>query len=92
MRQTWFRASLAVTGDEVTIIRGDTSEVQAGRVIDASGYVVCPGFIDMHSHSELKMLSEPRHEAKVRQGVTTEALEWTGYPTLRFHPATWSTC
>ena len=76
--QTWFRASIAVTGDEVTIIRGDTSEVQAGRVIDANGYVVCPGFIDMHSHSDLKMLSEPRHEAKVRQGVTTEALGMDG--------------
>ena len=76
--QTWFRAGIGVTGDEVTIIRGDTSSVQADRVIDASGYVVCPGFIDMHSHSELKMLSEPRHEPKVRQGVTTEALGMDG--------------
>ena len=76
--QTWFRASLGITGDEVTIIRGDTSSVQAPRVIDASGYVICPGFIDMHSHSDLKMLSEPRHEPKVRQGVTTEALGMDG--------------
>ena len=76
--QTWFRASVAVTGEEVTIIRGDTTQVQAGRVIDADGYVICPGFIDMHSHSDLKMLSEPRHEAKVRQGVTTEALGMDG--------------
>ena len=76
--QTWFRASIGITGDAVTIIRGDTSSVPSDRVIDASGYVVCPGFIDMHSHSDLKMLSEPRHEPKVRQGVTTEALGMDG--------------
>jgi N-acyl-D-amino-acid deacylase len=76
--QTWFRASVGVSGDAVTVIRGDTSSVPAGRVIDAGGYVVCPGFIDMHSHSDLKMLAEPRHEAKVRQGVTTEALGMDG--------------
>ena len=76
--QTWFRASVGVSGDQVTIIRGDVSSLQAGRVIDASNYVVCPGFIDMHSHSELKMLSEPRHEPKVRQGVTTEAIGMDG--------------
>jgi N-acyl-D-amino-acid deacylase len=36
--------------------------------------VVCPGFIDMHAHSGLVMLEDPRHEAKVRQGVTTEVI------------------
>lgn len=76
--QTWFRTSVGVTGDQVTIIRGDASSSQAGRVIDAGSYVVCPGFIDMHSHSDLMLLSNPRHEAKVRQGVTTEALGMDG--------------
>ncbi len=82
--QTSFRASVGITGDELNIIRGDTSAIQADRVIDASRYVVCPGFIDMHSHSELQMLSEPRHDAKVRQGVTTEALGMDG---LSYAPA-----
>ena len=36
--------------------------------------VVCPGFIDMHAHSGLVLLSEPEHEPKVRQGVTTELI------------------
>jgi N-acyl-D-amino-acid deacylase len=76
--QTWFRASVGIDGDTVTVIRGDVSAMQAGRVIDASSYVVCPGFIDMHSHSDLKLLAEPRHEVKVRQGVTTEALGMDG--------------
>ena len=34
--------------------------------------VVAPGFIDLHSHGGLTILAEPRHEPKVRQGVTTE--------------------
>ena len=76
--QTWFRASVGIAGDEVTLLRGDVSSLSAGRTIDAAKYVVCPGFIDMHSHSDLKMLAEPLHEAKVRQGVTTEALGMDG--------------
>ena len=76
--QTWFRASLAISGDEVAVLRGDTSAVEAARVIDGTNYVVCPGFIDMHSHSDIKLLTDPQHEAKVRQGVTTEILGMDG--------------
>ena len=78
--QTWFRASIGVTGDTVSVLRGDTSAaaLDAGRVIDAADSVVCPGFIDMHSHSDLMLLGDPRHEAKLRQGVTTEALGMDG--------------
>src|SRR5687768_13637751 len=46
----------------------------AGKVINAGGKVVAPGFIDLHSHSGLMILAEPRHEPKVRQGVTTEVI------------------
>ena len=85
--QTWFRASVAVTGDTVQVIRGDSTAVEAARVIESEGYVVCPGFIDMHSHSDLMMLSQPRHEAKVRQGVTTEALGMDGLSYAPTSPA-----
>src|SRR6187455_2849373 len=44
----------------------------AGTAIDATDRVVAPGFIDLHSHGGLVILAEPRHEPKVRQGVTTE--------------------
>jgi N-acyl-D-aspartate/D-glutamate deacylase len=51
-------------------------ELKARRTIDATGRVVAPGFIDMHSHADLIVLAEPRTqasllEAKMRQGVTT---------------------
>ena len=85
--QTWFRASLGITGDTLTVVRGDTSQVQAGRVIDVAGSVVCPGFIDMHSHSELKLMTEPEHQAKVRQGVTTEVIGMDGLSYAPISPA-----
>ncbi|MDO8485607.1 MAG: D-aminoacylase [Candidatus Limnocylindrales bacterium] len=46
----------------------------AARTIDATGRVVAPGFIDLHSHGGLVILADPRHEPKVRQGVTTEVV------------------
>ncbi len=67
-----YSASVAVEDGRLRILRGDTSGVDAARVIDATGLAVCPGFIDTHAHSGLVMLSQPLHEAKVRQGVTTE--------------------
>ncbi len=52
----------------------DWRPAQAGRAIDATGMVVAPGFIDLHSHGGLVILEDPRHEPKVRQGVTTELI------------------
>jgi N-acyl-D-amino-acid deacylase len=71
---TGFRAAVAIEGDSVRVIRGEVGELRAGRRIDATGLVVAPGFIDLHSHSGLMILAEPRHEPKVRQGVTTEVI------------------
>ena len=67
-----FFAAVLVEGDRVAIQRGDVSGLEATRTIDATGYVVCPGFVDLHSHAGLTILGEPHHDPKVRQGVTTE--------------------
>jgi len=69
-----FYGAVGVVGERVRILRGDLAGVEAARVIDAKGKIVCPGFIDMHAHSGLVMLAEPRHEPKVHQGVTTELI------------------
>ncbi|WP_034518181.1 N-acyl-D-amino-acid deacylase family protein [Actinomadura rifamycini] len=55
-----------------------------GRTIDAAGLVLAPGFIDMHAHSDLALLTEPDHVAKVSQGVTLEVLGQDG---LSYAPA-----
>ena len=64
---------LAVAGDRI-VLPPDGAAVRADRTIDARGLVVAPGFIDLHSHGGLVMLAEPRHDPKVRQGVTTELI------------------
>ncbi|HUR16849.1 MAG TPA: D-aminoacylase [Candidatus Limnocylindrales bacterium] len=66
--------SVAITGDTLRVLDGDAAEPSAGRMIDATGKVVSPGFIDLHSHAGLMVLADPRHEPKVRQGVTTEII------------------
>ena len=70
----WFRGAIGIEGNTIRILRGDVSSVDADRKIDATGMVVCPGFIDMHTHSGLMVLQDPRHEPKVRQGITTEVI------------------
>ncbi|MDQ6682109.1 MAG: D-aminoacylase [Chloroflexota bacterium] len=69
-----FGGAVAIVGDRLRILRGEMPEIDAGLRIDATGKVVAPGFIDLHSHSGLMILAEPLHEPKVRQGVTTEVI------------------
>lgn len=54
----------------------DTSK--AARVIDAKGRVVAPGFIDMHSHSDMPLVTDGNGQSKIRQGVTTEVIGESG--------------
>ena len=61
-------------GTACAIPPGDVRRSPPRRTIDATGLVVAPGFIDLHSHGGLVILAEPRHEPKVRQGVTTELI------------------
>jgi N-acyl-D-amino-acid deacylase len=69
-----YRANVTVDDGRITAI-GDTT---AGRVVDADGLVLAPGFIDMHAHSDLQVLANPDHMAKVSQGVTLEVLGQDG--------------
>ena len=65
--------TVVVEGDRMRLLPVDAPLPEhVGRRIDATGMVVAPGFIDLHSHGGLVILAEPRHEPKVRQGVTTE--------------------
>ncbi len=67
-----FSGAVLVENERIAIQRGDVTHLEAERVIDAQGQVVCPGFVDLHSHAGLTILGEPHHDPKVRQGVTTE--------------------
>ena len=76
-RQTRYNADLLINGERIEKI-GKLDETEAERVIDAEGKIVSPGFIDTHSHSDLKVLVEPFIEPKLRQGITTEVLGQDG--------------
>ena len=66
-----FAADVAVRGDRIVrVSRQPLPRERAGRVIDAAGKVVAPGFIDLHAHLE-PLLQLPAAESHVRQGVTT---------------------
>lgn len=64
-------ADVAVDGDRISVV-GELRNATADRVIDATGLVVCPGFIDPHSHSDWSILGNPTAQSTIRQGVTTE--------------------
>ncbi|TDD96427.1 N-acyl-D-amino-acid deacylase family protein [Actinomadura rubrisoli] len=66
------RADIAVSDGRITGV--GTVAGPAARVIDATDRVVCPGFIDLHSHSDLALLGNPAAHSKIRQGVTTEVV------------------
>ncbi len=69
----WFKADVGILARKISNIgRLDTAEIES--VIDARGLVVSPGFVDIHSHSDLALLINPRAESKIRQGVTTEVI------------------
>ncbi|NLI29468.1 MAG: D-aminoacylase [Nitrospiraceae bacterium] len=61
---------VGVTGDRITMLT--TKPCPAKTIIDATGLVVAPGFIDTHAHSEFSLLADGRAEGKIAQGVTTE--------------------
>src|SRR5881409_199902 len=72
----WFYGDVAVKADRIVALGRITGE--AKRTIDATGLVVAPGFIDMHSHSDWTLLEDGNAQSKIRQGVTTEVLGESG--------------
>ena len=55
------------------------SDLPAKEKIDIAGQILAPGFIDIHTHSDLTLLSNPLAQSKIRQGVTTEVIGNCGY-------------
>ena len=65
------RADVGVCGDRVSAV-GRGLPREAGAVLDAAGKAVCPGFINILSHSDVTILRDPRSLGELTQGVTTE--------------------
>ncbi|MBI3970615.1 MAG: D-aminoacylase [Chloroflexi bacterium] len=96
----WYRADVAIRDGRIAAVGHALRHEPARRVLDAGGLIVCPGFVDMHTHSDVQLLANPAHEAKLMQGVTTEVLGQDGLsvapvndatlPVLRAQLAAWN--
>ncbi|MFI0900352.1 amidohydrolase family protein [Streptomyces sp. NPDC020983] len=84
-RHPAYPADVGITAGRIAEIRPTGGRRLTGRrELDASGLALAPGFIDMHAHSDLALLTDPAHEAKAAQGVTLEVLGQDG---LSYAPA-----
>ena len=68
-----YKADLGITGDKITKI-GDLSNEDAKTTIDAKGQAVSPGFIDMHTHSDMSLVYDRNASSRIRTGVTTDVI------------------
>ena len=81
--QPGYAADLGVRGGRIEAI-GDLLDAEAAEMLDAGGLCVSPGFIDMHTHSDLSLLEDSRGLSKVHQGVTTELVGHCGFSPFPF--------
>lgn len=78
---------VAIQADKIVFIKFNASSngsIKAKKMIDGSGCVLSPGFIDIHGHTDHFLCAGPRCSSKIFQGVTTEVFGNCGYsPVLR---------
>jgi len=73
-----YKSDLAISDGRIAVIRKDINPAGAKRVIDASDKIVSPGFIDIHTHSDVSFIMDNRSESKIYQGVTSEVVGQCG--------------
>ena len=74
----WFKADLLITEGKIKLISPNIQNFEADEKIDASGLIVSPGFIDIHTHSDYNILFS-RGENVLTQGVTTHVAGNCGF-------------
>ncbi|MBI1874122.1 MAG: amidohydrolase family protein, partial [Acidobacteria bacterium] len=70
----WFRADVAIGAGRIVTVGRLPADARGTRTIDAAGLVVAPGFIDLHTHSDMPLLADGTAQSKVKQGVTLDVL------------------
>ena len=74
----WFRGHIGIAQDRIALISRNKLP-EAATTIDAGGRIVCPGFIDVHTHDDLAVLRDPLMSPKLLQGVTSVVLGNCGF-------------
>jgi N-acyl-D-amino-acid deacylase len=72
-------ADVHVDGDRIAAIVEPGTAASGRTVIDATDRVVCPGFIDLHTHCDFSLPTYPRADSMIRQGVTTVVVGNCGF-------------
>ncbi|MHA2006376.1 MAG: N-acyl-D-amino-acid deacylase family protein [Promethearchaeota archaeon] len=68
----WFKADIRIKNEKITRISTNIpTKLDAPIIIDATDLVVCPGFIDIHSHGDISLLYDQKLECLAQQGITT---------------------
>ena len=71
------RADVAIAGDRIEAV-GPRLSAAGAQEVDLRSFALAPGFIDIHSHSDLVLLVDAKAQSKIRQGVTTEVVGQDG--------------
>ena len=75
---SWYFGEIGIMGGKIVKIAANIEE-PALQTLDARGLVVTPGFVDIHSHSDIPIVVDLRAQSKVQQGVTTELTGQCGH-------------
>ena len=65
-----FKADVLIEDDRIIDVGHFSSNIRCSEKINANGLILCPGFMDMHAHSDLEILRDPRMMHKTGQGIT----------------------
>ena len=83
-----YTADIGVKNGTISAM-GTLANSDAAWMIDGTDYVICPGFIDMHTHSDLSLMDDPLGESMAYQGVTTQVTgncSYSPFPMGRLTP------
>jgi N-acyl-D-amino-acid deacylase len=81
----WYHGEIGIKEGKIKEIRSKISN-EGSREIDAGGMIICPGFIDMHSHTDFILPIFNNVESFIRQGITTNVIGMCGNSLAPIHP------
>jgi N-acyl-D-amino-acid deacylase len=70
---------LGIEGNRIVSVGATLPDSTAAEIVDVAGLAVAPGFIDLHTHSDVSLLSEPSCLSAIEQGITTQAVGLCGF-------------
>jgi N-acyl-D-amino-acid deacylase len=70
---------LGIEGNRIVSVGAPLPDSTAAEIVDVAGLAVAPGFIDLHTHSDVSLLSEPSCLSAIEQGITTQAVGLCGF-------------